>query len=159
MKKYTSIKGLLEMISEGKQPEKFWFTDNPKQIFAWDKVAGEYWAPKSGSPSRLLMSVGKATASNRKTICFDQPVLDDVEKRYLQSIIQPFRKNVKGITKKVYMDYCEGKPYECIEIDLNTQLMGIPTSHDCIELPLFKEGTMYTGMTRYKMYSLKELEI
>lgn len=157
MKAYTSIKNLLELISEGKQPEKFWFTNNPKQIFVWDKVSGEYW--DSDKTHRLLISIGKYAGSNEKRICFDRPVLDDVEKRYLRSIIQPFRKNVKGITKKVYVDYCEGKTYECIEIELYTQLMGIPTSHDYIELPLFKEGTMYKGMTRYRMYSLKELEI
>lgn len=161
MKAYTSVKGLLELISEGKQPNKFWFVNDPSSLIIWDEKFKEYMY-KSGSHGRfhrpIFLTIGKDAASNAKTICYEYSILDSIEKRYLHSIIQPFRNDVRSISKEVYADYTAPISYEYILIRLNTS-GSHPIKHDYIQLPLFKDGTMYTGMARFKEYSLKDLEI
>ena len=73
-----------------------------------------------------------------------EPILDDVEKRYLSDVIKPFRNRVEHICKRsLYRD----KEYICIELDNN----------DTSLLPNFKENTMYKGMKVGKGYTLEEL--
>lgn len=85
------------------------------------------------------------------------PILDDVEKEYLSSVIRPFRNRViyiaKGETVKTYSP--NAKIYECIYImykdsskKQNPFYMGFPC---------FEKGTMYKGMELDKKYTLKEL--
>ena len=78
---------------------------------------------------------------------YKPPILDDVEKAYLSSVIKPFRKDVKYIKK---MDYViRAKEYLLIKMhDLSTAA-----------LPLFEKETMYKGMEANKIYTLKELEL
>lgn len=79
-----------------------------------------------------------------------EPILDEVEKKYLSDVIRPFRDRVKCIAK-----YYE-KGYQYISINV------IPIGkfyNDLIELPRFKVNTMYKGMIPHKEYSLEELEI
>lgn len=78
---------------------------------------------------------------------YKPPILDDVEKAYLSSVIKPFRKDVKYIKK---MDYViRAKEYLLIKMyDLSTAA-----------LPLFEKETMYKGMEANKLYTLKELEL
>ena len=73
----------------------------------------------------------------------EKPILDKVEKRYLENLLRPFKDRVKYVEKirnqKEYL-------YICLDKD-----------DDCIALPYFKENTMYKGMEARKHYTLKEL--
>ena len=79
-----------------------------------------------------------------------EPILDEVEKRYLSAVIKPFRDKVQGIKKfnGIYVSHCFDEIlvyYESFGRDL------------WFSLPPFEKGTMYKGMVAGKVYSLKEL--
>lgn len=73
-----------------------------------------------------------------------EEILDETEKRYLKGIIRPFKEKVTYISK---LHTREDK--EFISINLK--------NGDYIDLPLFKENTMYKKMIINKDYTLKEL--
>lgn len=75
---------------------------------------------------------------------YKEEILDEVEKRYLKAVIRPFRDRVTFISK---LHTREDK--EFISINLK--------NGDYIDLPLFKENTMYKKMIINKDYTLKEL--
>ena len=79
-------------------------------------------------------------------------ILDEVEKRYLKSVIKPFRDNIKCVVKHNYIiSPSLNKYYEGINIVMkDTQI---------IEFPFFKVDTMYKNMKIDKEYSLEELGI
>lgn len=74
----------------------------------------------------------------------EKEILDDTEKRYLKSIIRPFKNKVNHISKE---DCYDGDCYISIELD----------DEGDINLPYFKKETMYNGMEEDKKYTLKEL--
>ena len=75
-----------------------------------------------------------------------EEILDETEKRYLASVIRPFRNKIKNIVK--YEDiFMKGKEYLQIELK----------NDDCADFPYFEKGTMYKGMKENKEYTLKEL--
>lgn len=71
-----------------------------------------------------------------------EEILDETEKRYLASVIRPFRNKVEAIRK-------EACNKEFISIELKDEAS--------INFPYFKKGTMYKGMKKHKKYTLKEL--
>lgn len=74
-----------------------------------------------------------------------EPILDDVEKKYLSAVIKPFRSRVKYIRK-------------CISHDEFEQRIQIVFYNGYFTyLPYFKANTMYKGMETDKDYTLKEL--
>ena len=73
-----------------------------------------------------------------------EEILDETEKRYLKGIIRPFKEKVTYISK---LHTREDK--EFISINLK--------NGDYIDLPLFKENTMYKKMIINKDYTLEEL--
>lgn len=74
-----------------------------------------------------------------------QPVLDDVEKKYLSDVIRPFRHNVKNIRKA----FCHDSYF--IEINMKRAC-------DCVCLPYFNANSkMYKDMELNKLYTLDEL--
>lgn len=82
-------------------------------------------------------------------------VLDEVEKKYLKSIIRPFKDRVEYIEKKINMN-CTGSTFYYIIIAtksvVNDNIMEITA------LPYFNlESKMYEGMELNKEYTLKEL--
>lgn len=70
-------------------------------------------------------------------------ILDEIEKKYLNNVINPFREKVTFIKKDCY------RLKEFIRI-------GIKNDAE-ITLPFFLTGTMYKGMKIYKQYTLSEL--
>lgn len=74
----------------------------------------------------------------------EKPILDKVEKRYLENLLRPFRSRVVYIEKRngsnqrqylfIYLNNCE-----------------------FFDLPYFKKNTMYVGMEPEKEYTLKEM--
>lgn len=77
-----------------------------------------------------------------------EPILDDVEKKYLSAVIKPYKNKVTCITK-VKDEYKENMRY----IRITVRSVGT----EYINLPWFKENTMYKGMEVNKEYSLEEL--
>lgn len=75
---------------------------------------------------------------------YKPPILDDVEKAYLSAVIEPFRKDVEYIEKRIFST---GAEY--IRICL--------TEDETVNFPNFKRGTMYKGMEVDKVYTLEEL--
>lgn len=83
----------------------------------------------------------------------EQPILDEVEKRYLEGVLRPFKGRVKYIKK-------------CHTFTLTQELerihIALSSATDCacyeyIPMPFFDKGTMYKGMEVDKKYTLEEL--
>lgn len=72
-----------------------------------------------------------------------EPVLDEVERKYLSDVIKPFGHRVSYIVKRM-----NGSGYY-IAIILN--------NFDVMNLPYFTRNTMYKGMAVDRQYKLKEL--
>ena len=85
--------------------------------------------------------IGELLTGEKQIIKLPKPILDDVEKEYLSSVIKPFRDRVSSISK-------DG-PLEYITILLDGDDFAI--------LPNFEEGTMYKGMETNRRYTLEEL--
>lgn len=77
-----------------------------------------------------------------------KPILDDIEKEYLNNIIKPWRDCVNCIFKS------KASNFEYIIIAYCDKLSEI--EYD-MYLPTFEVGTMYKGMELGKKYTLKEL--
>ena len=76
---------------------------------------------------------------------YKEPVLDEVEKDYLKSVIRPFRNRVNGFRK-----WFNGRDYQIIiSLDNGDNLCQLP------RFPLSSE--MYIGMDSDKLYTLQEL--
>lgn len=70
-------------------------------------------------------------------------ILDEEEKRYLRSVIRPFKDKVDCIMK---------------DINVKNEFIVIYIKNDWnINLPDFKKGTMYKNMELNKKYTLTEL--
>ena len=72
----------------------------------------------------------------------EKPILDDVEKCYLEGVLRPFKDKVKGIKKN------QNKYGQWIYIEVKEDWFG---------LPYFEKDTMYKGMELDKEYTLQEL--
>lgn len=72
----------------------------------------------------------------------EQPILDDVEKRYLEGVLRPFKDKVEFI-KKDQNDY--------------GQWISIELKEDWFCLPYYEIDKMYKGMELDKEYTLQEL--
>lgn len=84
------------------------------------------------------------------TIYEKKDVLDEVETKYLKTLINPFRDKVAYIKKESHNCGKNGiKEYICIYY----------LKESCTNLPYFKQGTMYKGMEVDEAYSLEDLGI
>lgn len=80
-----------------------------------------------------------------------EPILDAVEKRYLENVIRPFRKQVTRVCK-VYGWY---ENYAHIRIMIKHPLMKNMRTYS--DLPFFNVKKMYLGMKPNEEYTLEEL--
>lgn len=74
---------------------------------------------------------------------YEEPVLDEVERKYLSDVIKPFGHRVSYIVKKL-----NGSGY---------YIAIIVNNFDVMNLPYFTRNTMYKGMEVNRKYKLKEL--
>ena len=79
----------------------------------------------------------------------NEPVLDDVERKYLSEVIRPFRKKITHISKVIHY----GVDRQYISITIKDE----DGFRDRLNLPDFENDTMYKGMEINKEYTLKEL--
>lgn len=80
---------------------------------------------------------------------FKEPVLDEVERKYLSEVIRPFRKKITYISKVIHY----GVDRQYISITIKDE----DGFRDSLNLPDFENDTMYKGMEINKKYSLNEL--
>lgn len=78
-----------------------------------------------------------------------EPVLDEVERKYLSEVIRPFRNKIIHITKTIH--YGTDKQY----ISIKTK--GKDGFLDSLNFPNFDNDTMYKGMKINREYTLEEL--
>lgn len=79
----------------------------------------------------------------------EQPILDEVEKKYLWNIVKPFKDRVVCITKN--------KLYEYEYLAITIVKVESYSKFNTFYLPDFVPNTMYKGMKLNKDYTLKEL--
>lgn len=79
-----------------------------------------------------------------------EPVLNDVEKRYLEAVLMPFKDRVQSIQKK---SITETNAYIRVFLYLYSDTKYM----DFISFPYFDGTKMYTGMKKNKCYTLEEL--
>ena len=76
---------------------------------------------------------------------YKNPILDDLERKYLSAVIKPFRKKISYIRKR--KDLTKGKKY--IQIELY--------DGDTMYFPYLANDEMYKGMKLDRNYTLEEL--
>lgn len=95
----------------------------------------------------IFIGVGACCAVNARnwlnSECKEQ-ILDKVERKYLSSVIGPFRDKVLYIQKA--------------SIGTDNIRIGIKNDNT-INLPCFKKDTMYKGMKAWEKYTLEDLGI
>ena len=77
-----------------------------------------------------------------------EEILDETEKRYLASVIKPFKNKIETIEKTIKI----GDSSLCY-------LIMLLKNNDMANLPNFKKNSMYKGMETNKKYTLKELDL
>ena len=112
-------------------PETFILTERGLEFLYHGK-----WSLISGSLNDLLSGC-------RNIIKIPKPILDDVEKKYLSKFIRPFKERVKYIAKLDVKDIEDEMEYILI---IYKEFYGTFRPR-LMELPTFKKGTMYKGMT------------
>ena len=120
-------------------PERYRITNIGLQ---YKSEAEEVWY----TSNKLLPSLLQGEISIIKV---EQPILDDVEKKYLSAVIKPFRDRIISIRKYKYNQ----DEY----IGIYVKSYAETDESEMIALPLFKEGTIYKGIELKKYYTLKEL--
>ena len=83
---------------------------------------------------------------------YKEPVLDEEEKKYLIAVIKPFKDRVVYI-RKVKVAECN----QFISIKVKRYDYDEEDSYEYIDLPYFREDTMYKNMEAGKEYTLEEL--
>lgn len=79
----------------------------------------------------------------------EQPILNDVERRYLENVLKPFKDRVVYVKKTTQFGY----ESICYRVNLPIKKYG----NELCELPSFDKGIMYKGMEYDKKYSIEEL--
>lgn len=102
-------------------------------------------------PIPVFNHLFKNVMADGEPVRFREPILDDAEREYLKAVFKPFASRIEHVIKR----RCETvwKDTEYISV-----LMTDP-SGDGLNLPAFKAGTMYKGMTPNATYTLEELDI
>lgn len=83
---------------------------------------------------------------------YKEPILDEEEKKYLSAVIKPFMDRVVYI-RKVKVGECN----QFISIKVKRYDYDEEDSNEYIELPYFREDTMYVNMEVGKEYNLEDL--
>lgn len=121
------------------------YKDNIKCYIDVCGLNNEFYKLKQGEYAKCCKNCDKCYDDCIRWLAeeFKEPVLDEVERKYLSDVIKPFGHRVSHIVKRL-----NGSGYY-IAIILN--------NFDVMNLPYFTRNTMYKGMTVGREYKLKEL--
>lgn len=82
----------------------------------------------------------------------EKQILDDVERRYLENVLKPFKDRILFAKKTTIYDTDSGYEYVCFKV-----VTPDNEDYNYLVLPYFIKGTMYKEMKIDKGYSLEEL--
>lgn len=82
----------------------------------------------------------------------EKPILNDVEKRYLENVLNPFKDRILFAKKTTIYDTDSGYEYVCFKV-----VTPDGEDYNYLILPYFIKGTMYEGMELDKEYKVEEL--
>lgn len=77
---------------------------------------------------------------------YKKPVLDDIERKYLSQVLNPFKLYIRSVTK-----------YSTTQAGCEREFICVRFMDSGWQFPSFKKGSMYKGMKRNREYSLEEL--
>ena len=137
--------------------KKHYEIDLRRNVMEFDKERKElklgwlYGIHESGIPIINLINRGVLDrgATIKLVVEYNTEILDEIEKRYLENVLRPFKNRDVVITKNSTYDNGR-KEYLHIGMDnYNTEIL----------LPNFKANTMYKGMELDIDYTLQELKL
>lgn len=147
MTKTITFYELLTKLNDGTAPRKIYVLAEGKKHYY--VMNGRDYTACNGSDTLLKLMIKYRTSTqglvNFKFIHYEESVLDEVEKKYLETVLRPFKNKAKTI-EKVDTGNSDNRCY------LRVLLGG-----DVMVFPCFRKGEMYTGMAENKRYTLKEL--
>lgn len=146
MTKTITFYELLTMVKDGTAPGKIYVRAcEEKHYYVWN---GRNYTACNGSDSLLKLlieySISPQSMVDFKCIHCEE-ILDEVEKKYLETVLRPF-KNKISVIEKVDIKNSDNKCY-----------LRVMLCDDIMLFPCFKKDEMYTGMAGNKQYTLKEL--
>ena len=135
----------LNLLNEGKKVRrKDW--KSSKYIFL---NKDKYIVNDSGH--EVLFTIDFDDIKNDHWEEYNEDILDEKEKPYLESILKPYKDRVDFVVKEGIGDY-----YERIVICVSVKSKSFK---NYIAFPYFNKGTMYKGMEIDKKYTVKELRL
>jgi len=119
----------------------------------FEKIMNEIWKDAPADTKDFAVKHGLKLSGDESDnllnfllwLCFEykEPILDDVEKKYLSAVIKPFRNDIESIVKLRFGEY------EIVFTLKNGEFFHLP------KFPL--NSNMYKGMEEDRHYTLEEL--
>lgn len=147
MTKTITFYELLTMLNDGTAPRKIYVQAEGKK-HCYVLIGGNYTACNESDP--LLKLIIKYRTSTRglvdfKFIHYEAPILDEVEMKYLETVLRPFKNKISFIEKVETMNFG------------NKCYLRVLLGDDVMVFPYFEKDKMYTGMSGDKKYTPKDL--
>lgn len=148
MEKIITFYELLTMVKDGTAPKKIYVQACGEKHYYVRNGRNYTECNGNGSLLRLLVNYGASAQGlvEFNFIHYEDPVLNEAEKKYLEAALRPFKKRIISIEKTALLN---NKCYLRVMLD---NMLG-----DIMTFPYFKQGEMYNGMEYNKQYTLKEL--
>jgi len=134
-KKKINFVDLCMMIRDERQPEE---VTHDGVVYHWD--GSDYYSQDAGC--YLTGMDDLAYLSCNACIEYGDPVLDDIERKYLRGVILPFIDEVDVIVKEEFN---------------NKEAIYVHTPGSVMKFPSFPKGKMYKGMRKGQYYNPKAL--
>lgn len=153
----AEYKGKIAKIVRVNEINKCYDLDIDEGFYFWtDEMFEEVEIPKSELQNKIV-ELERTIKNNydeienlkQKLKNLKEPILDEVERKYLLGVIRPFKDKADFIKKGKYYN---NNTWEYIQI-----YYYYKTCDYAISFPDFKKGTMYKGMQVNRKYTLKEL--
>ena len=136
-------KEINQMVNQEYFECSLWNIRNGKKASEDCRHVPESFDPVSGRDEFCKKCLGESLEWLNQE--YKDPILDDVERKYLSEVIKPFRKKISYIRKS--KDLREGKKYIKIEL----------CDGDTMYFPYLANDEMYKGMKLDRNYTLDEL--
>ena len=136
-------KEINQMVNQEYFECSLWIIRNGKRASEDCRHIPESFDPVSGRDEFCKKCLGESLEWLNQE--YKDPILDDVERKYLSAVIKPFRKKISCIRKS--KDPRKGKNYIKIEF----------CDGDTMFFPNLSNDAMYKGMKLDRNYTLEEL--
>ena len=136
-------KEINQMVNQEYFECSLWSIRNDKRASEDCRHIPESFDPVSGRDEFCKKCLGESLEWLNQE--YKDPIIDDVERKYLSAVIKPFRKKISYIRKS--KDVSNGKKYIKIEL----------CDGDTMYFPYLANDEMYKGMKLDRSYTLEEL--